>query len=260
MTYAKWLIATAAVCACSLAAAPGARAQEDNGWRGVIIPYTGVYTVSGQSQFGNYKTPVDSRSGDYEAVLGATLAAWKGRWGGSVETWWTSSSDAGDLLNASQIVVQGERQASLLQGEAMVLFHALGPANKPFRALAGARYNHMKASARIFSSQTQFGNLDLSGSHTENWVDPFVGLLWMGNTEEKFWGAFRADVGGFGVGADVTWQIRATGALRVGEKADLTVGVRYMNIDYDNEESGTDHFAHDAEHGAFLFGVVIRTP
>jgi hypothetical protein len=156
--------------------------------------------------------------------------------------------------------VHGERESNLWQTEALAMFHALGPSNKPLRALAGVRYNYTKTSARISSSEIQFGQLDVSGSHTEDWVDPFVGLVWMGNTDQKLWGAFRADVGGFGVGADVVWQIRATGAVRVGEKADLTAGVRYMNIDYDNEESGTGHFAHDAEHSAFLIGVVIRTP
>jgi hypothetical protein len=248
-----------AVCAALALRTPLAWAQDD-AWQGAIVPYAGLYAVTGENQFDEYRIPVDSRSGDLESVLGATLAAWKGRWGGSVEAWWTSSSGVNEIINASGITVVGERESNLLQSEAMAMFHVLGPPTKPLRLLAGARYNYMKASVRLSSSYTQFGQIDSTGTHTENWVDPFLGVLWMGNTDGTLWGAIRGDVGGFGVGADVVWQIRATAALHVGEKADLTVGVRYMNIDYDSGEADSDRFAHNAEHTAFLFGVVIRTP
>lgn len=72
----------------------------------------------------------------------------------------------------------------------------------------------------------------ISGS--QEWVDPFVGMRARYNFTDRLYAVAKADIGGFGVGADLVWQ--AYGAfgyeLTKSGKTTLEVGYRYMSIDY----------------------------
>jgi len=51
--------------------------------------------------------------------------------------------------------------------------------------------------------------LDRRVTRTDDWWDPFVGLRGHYDLSKAFYLTGRADIGGFGVGSDLSWQINA---------------------------------------------------
>lgn len=84
-----------------------------------------------------------------------------------------------------------------------------------------------------------------SGSKT--WVDPIIGLA--ARLELGGGVALQAegDVGGFGVAADIDWQLLGTVQYAVAESVALAAGYRYLAVDYDDD-------------GGFLFDVALHGP
>jgi hypothetical protein len=77
--------------------------------------------------------------------------------------------------------------------------------------------------------------LDHSFSLAEDWWDPYVGVRARLNLSKAFYLTAKADIGGFGVGSDLTWQ--ASGALgcQVTRSLHAEIGYRYLYTDYDHD-------------------------
>ena len=74
---------------------------------------------------------------------------------------------------------------------------------------------------------------EASGSKT--WVDPLIGLAGSFDLGSGFGLHAEADVGGFGVGADIDWQVEATLEYKVHDSFTLQAGYRYLAVDYDDD-------------------------
>ena len=87
----------------------------------------------------------------------------------------------------------------------------------------------------------------------ENWIDPTVGLRYVAPLGEKWVFNGMADIGGAGVGSDLTWLLSANIAYRITGRTQFYAGYRYIYFDYEDGE-GRDRFKFDmAQHG-FLAG------
>ncbi|MDX2429596.1 MAG: hypothetical protein QNK35_01605, partial [Bacteroides sp.] len=64
---------------------------------------------------------------------------------------------------------------------------------------------------------------------------------------------FRGDVGGFGLGSDLTWQLQAYAGYRFTKVFQLTAGYRVLSTDYNNGGDSDKFFFNMKE-----FGPVIR--
>ena len=229
-----------------------AQSEGQSEWLGWVQIYTGINQVNGTNTVGDISFGVDSRSGDLEWVWGFSTGAWKGRWGGQVEMNWTSVEHSDVLYSDGQITVNGSLEASNLILEADAFFRALGGDAKGLDIIAGVRSYRMENSWAITSNQVQFGSIDDNGSVNESWVDPLIAVRVVGNTDNQFWGAFRVEMGGFGVGSDPMWGIRAQAGLRW-QQTDWSLGLRHYDIKYNNGESGDAYFSTDSAHSQFLF-------
>jgi hypothetical protein len=74
---------------------------------------------------------------------------------------------------------------------------------------------------------------EASGSKT--WVDPLVGLAGGIGLGNGFGLHAEADVGGFGAGANIDWQVLGTLQYQYNDRVTLEAGYRYLAIDYDND-------------------------
>jgi hypothetical protein len=97
----------------------------------------------------------------------------------------------------------------------------------------------------------------LSASKTEDWVDPIVGLRYVAPLAERWQFIVRGDVGGFGVGSDFTWHTSAFAAWQVSEQGSVLLGLRYLDVDYD-DGSGSDRFRWDVTEGGPMAGFAWR--
>jgi opacity protein-like surface antigen len=102
-------------------------------------------------------------------------------------------------------------------------------------------------------------NLTLTGplavrqrSRSESWVDPLVGIA----GQVKLGGGFalkaQGDVGGFGVGADLDWQVLGTIQYQLNDSITLEAGYRYLAVDFDDGGLNLDI----AMHGPIIGGSV----
>ena len=88
----------------------------------------------------------------------------------------------------------------------------------------------------------------LQGSGSKTWVDPIIGVAGTVDLGSGFGLHGEADIGGFGVGAELDWQVLGTLRYRYNDAVTLEAGYRYLDVDYDE-----DGFVFDiAMHGPII--------
>jgi hypothetical protein len=113
-------------------------------------------------------------------------------------------------------------------------------------ALAGFRYWH-------FGENLSFTTNTLNFSGSQNWVDPLVGGRITGILTPKVEATIGGDVGGWGVGSQMDYQIFGLLGYRIKPAMALQAGYRYLYFDY-RRASGA--YLDTATSGV-IFGVSI---
>jgi outer membrane autotransporter protein len=101
------------------------------------------------------------------------------------------------------------------------------------RTNAQARVNQLKSA--LASQIANFLNRALNSSFSlyENWFDPFIGLRGRYDLTKALYLTGEADVGGFGVGSEITWQVYSALGCQITRNIYSEVGYRYLYLDYD---------------------------
>jgi hypothetical protein len=94
-------------------------------------------------------------------------------------------------------------------------------------ALAGIRYWH-------FGENLSFTTNTLNFSGSQNWVDPLVGGRILGNLSDKIDVVISGDVGGWGTGSQLEYQVGGFLGYRIKPAVALQAGYRYLSVDYTN--------------------------
>jgi hypothetical protein len=90
-----------------------------------------------------------------------------------------------------------------------------------------------KLSSEIASALKK--ELDTTVSRTDQWVDPFVGVKARYYLTKPLYLTARADVGGFGAGADISWQVNAGLGCQITRNIFSELTWRSYYVDYDND-------------------------
>ena len=69
---------------------------------------------------------------------------------------------------------------------------------------------------------------------SEEWVDPIVGFRGEITWAKNWTGRVEADIGGFGVGSDFSWNVLGAVSYSLGEHWSLSLGWRFLDVDYRN--------------------------
>jgi hypothetical protein len=93
------------------------------------------------------------------------------------------------------------------------------------------------AKARIANQLAFRLNKSLSQtlSRDDYWFDPYVGLRARYNFNKTFYTAVRGEIGGFGVGADLMWEVEAAVGINLTHCIFTEVGYRALGADYEND-------------------------
>ena len=102
-----------------------------------------------------------------------------------------------------------------------------------------AKRNVQRNIARILNR-----GLSRTFSLGESWFDPYVGLAGRYNFWEPFYATAKADVGGFGVGSQFTWQGYGALGCQFTQRIYAEAGYRYLYVDY--------------QHAGFVYDVATR--
>jgi hypothetical protein len=120
---------------------------------------------------------------------------------------------------------------------------------------AGARLNNIQTDIDVRRYVIGPGNPteEVSESASKTWVDPIIITRLSADIKDKWLFQLRGDVGGFGVGSDLAWQVQAYAGFRFTKLFQLTAGYRILSIDYDKGED-SERFTYNVD----TFGPVIR--
>ncbi len=84
-------------------------------------------------------------------------------------------------------------------------------------------------------STTLDAKLNQNIARTDYWFDPYVGLRGRYNFNKTFYTAVRGEIGGFGVGADLMWEVEAVVGINLTRNIFTEVGYRALGADYEND-------------------------
>ena len=86
--------------------------------------------------------------------------------------------------------------------------------------------------------------LDAKVSRTDDWWDPYVGVRARYNFNDKFYLTAKGDIGGFGVGCDVTWTAESALGCQITPNMFAELGYRAIGVDYDKDGLIMDTVTH----------------
>lgn len=79
-----------------------------------------------------------------------------------------------------------------------------------------------------------------SVSRTKTWVDPLFGVRASFDLTRDFFVDGLADVGGFGAGSDLQWEILGRAGYRINDAIAVVVGYRHLAVDFENDGLSLD--------------------
>ncbi len=127
-------------------------------------------------------------------------------------------------------------------------FYRIRKGSNDFDFLGGIRYTSMDVELEVGSLPEAQGD--------QNWVDPILGVRWIGHLNDKWNLSLRGDFGGFGVGSDFTWNTIGLVIYRPWKHVSIAGGYRAMYQDYE-DGSGSELFQFDATMHGPMFGATI---
>lgn len=108
-------------------------------------------------------------------------------------------------------------------------------ATDALRARAQARIDGIKTDLSRKIATILESKLDRSFARTDDWWDPYVGLRGRYNLNEKFYLTAKGDIGGFGVGSELSWTAEAALGYQLSRNLFTEVGYRALGVDYEKD-------------------------
>ena len=117
-------------------------------------------------------------------------------------------------------------------------------ANSPGQAAAQERVNGIKKNLSKKVASAMASHFDTRIARTDDWWDPYVGLRGRYHATAMFYVSAKADIGGFGIGSDLTWSAEAALGCRVTERVFTELGYRALAFDYEGNGLTYDMITH----------------
>lgn len=110
----------------------------------------------------------------------------------------------------------------------------------------GGILNSVNSGVNVNRNLIGGGTNSASKSLTKTWFDPMLIARIKSKAGEKFIYQFRGEIGGFGIGSDLAWQMQAVAGYQFSELFSITGGYRIISLDYETG-SGQDYFHYNID-------------
>lgn len=225
-------------------------------WQFEVSPYLFASALDGTVGFNGVTADVDASFSDlFEYVDSAFMGVFearKGKWGFGIDLVYTKlenqktfgwSGPGGIGGGDGQLLVTMTQQVYT----PMVAYRYMDDKTK-LDVIGGARYTQLDTDIDLTLTPVFLPGGARSASTSESWWDPVIGVRVLHPFADKWSFLGYADIGGFGVGSDLTYQVMAGANWYFGKKFNAKMGYRYLYWDY--EDNG---FIWDmAMHGLYL--------
>lgn len=202
------------------------------------------------------KTTMDMKFSDILDVLDfgfmTAIEVRKGRLGFLFDGMYMNVSDSADARSADGAVsVSAEAEVKQTMLAFAVAWRVLEE-RLALDAVGGMRYSKIDVDVDIDARLVGGPSGSVGRSGDKDWVDPYLGLRLIFPVGGGLSLVGYADVGGFGVGSDFTWQALAGLEYALSESIIATFGYRYLKVDYDK-----DGFSYDMANDGLYAGMTM---
>lgn len=229
-----------------------------DGWTVIVSPYAWAASLVGDGALAGFETDVDIPFSDVfrhlDFVMMGNVEATNGRWGVYVDGQYVRTSQDEDVLDHE---IGLEITTTTLSAGAFFTAYerdlggdtVFGEARTwSVEPTAGLRWTKLKATVEGLGTHTR---------KSADWIDPFIGLRTNLDLDER-WNVFaETDVGGFGLGSDLSVNAQAYLGYRTflfDQPTIIRAGYRVLYQDYDTDDfTGTSKFEWDVtQHGPVI--------
>ena len=222
-------------------------AKKDKQWNFTAAPYLLVPYMNGNVGLGPVAVEVDASPGEIFDNLDFGMMLY---FEASSDKWVINF----DLLYMN---LGSKGETFLLERETAVDLKQLGLTFNGLYRVAewasvgvGFRVNSIKQGLKIAAvpgpgpgDNDIFPAVDVS--MTETWVDPLIVARVMTRFNDSNWRlGMVADIGGFGIGSDLAWQINPFVGYQFSKLFEIDLAYRWLAMDYETG-SGADYFLYD---------------
>ena len=197
-------------------------------WQFNIAPYLWAAGMDGTMTIADNEVDIDVTFSD---LIGDQEFALMGNFDMRNDRWVVSSDLVFvDLEQSEDIASEGRTLGTVTAGMDMTLLEVVGGyrVTPAVALLAGARWVDMGASLR-YTGEVVGDDADVG----KDWIDPLVGVHVFAPLSEKWWLGLRGDVGGFGIGSELTWQAYADIGFRASDLVSIILGYHALDMDYE---------------------------
>jgi len=213
-------------------------------WEFAFAPYLMGAALDGTSVVRGREAEVDISASDIFSNLDfgfmGMFAARKGNWGVSTDFVFMDLS------------VESQRPPADLS-PSLTIFQVNGVRKLSDAADVTLGFRGTNTKARI----DFLAPINVQVEKSRTWVSPVVGVVLRTPGEHRVHATLLADVGGFGLGSDLTWQVFPTVGVNLGKHVSLEAGYRWMSDEYETGE-GADRFKWDILYQGPVVGFAFR--
>ena len=211
----------------------GARAQS-GGWTNTLEAYFMGAAMSGTSGVGPIEAQIDlPASKVLDNLQFGALVDYRGE----TPTWAVTGDVVFMGLGATRDGEHGFLTTKVDADEWIVQVHGSWKVSGIFEALAGVRFTSLTTTVVL----TPFTGNAQTGKATKSWFDPIVGARVKAPIGKGWSLEGYGDVGGFGLGSDLTWCVTGRVDWQLSPSMGVGAGYRVLYQDYATG-SGADEF------------------
>lgn len=232
-----------------------ATAEDEGAWRHTVFVYGMGAALEGDAYVGPLHVPVEMSISD---VLDSLEFGAMGAWRADNGTWSITADATFMGLGGTG---KGPR-FGLVKGDVDVdqttLSVTLGRRLTPsLEALFSLTWIDLSTDVKVTTTGPA-GLVSTKVSEGVDWIDPLVGLQYNVPINDTWRFNLRGDVGGFGVGSDLTYQVLTNLRWQANERIGVAFGYRLIAFDYeDGNENNPGYQRYDlVEQGPFV-GLMI---
>jgi hypothetical protein len=197
-------------------------------WNVLVAPYLMGAAMSGATTVRGAEVDVDLSASDIFSnlqfgAMGLAVAR-KGDWGLGTDVIWMALGRT-----------VGDTNVDFNQGA--FAFYGLRRLSPAADLTFGLRVNTLQG-------ELTFTGPGVTRSQNKTWVDPIAGVTLRTPSDRRAQLRLYTEIGGFGAGSDLTWQVFPTVSLALGKGASLDFGYRWLDLDYASGE-GNEQFRYD---------------
>jgi hypothetical protein len=226
-------------------------------WRVSIAPYVWATSLDGDIKAGNIDADVDVGFDDILDDLNFAgmllIDVGNGRFGFSLNTVVARvedhPADRVDVTNDTANIGAAFYYRAL--DVAVGTLDTGAPRRLIVEPTIGARWTYARLEINTDLSGTGLARDGIDADRNEQWVDPLVGTRIFLPLTDRWRLSFEGDIGGFGMGSDIAWNLQGYVSWRTsvfGVPTALAVGYRALHQDYEDN---------DFEYDVTTYGPII---